>query len=459
VLENFIASGPPIYQQFVMERLERTIKMGNRKRPPTSLEIASAFTKNPIEMPVFFYTGTISHFGDSQTSAGEIISTVYGDSRVNRDPGCSIFLCSRTMEQMTPLGSGRTSLMDAVFEYEALLENKGMDWLEIKDDVPWCIVFRKELFSPWIERPVNLELYYTQIMDGMERGTYICDDPERVALILAQRYYIQHGHIFDRNKLLRQVQLNPLAGMESISDQEWIDAVENVFKLTEFSRKTVSIEEMKIETVSFARSRWPLEFSRKFMNCSVDANGQLYKSVTVLVNADGVYVMQASKAANRAGSYDREIFKIPFVQFANISVVSPATNGKQSNCTITSVFDGFSSYTVYSDDAVLFHETVEYMYKGSCFRSKYVMASCAYKAPGDAATFLSFDQGDLIILPKIWAEADNGGWCTGICERTKKSGDFPSANVFVLPSVSRPDANVLALFSKYASQRRTTSGL
>lgn len=39
VLENFIAAGPPIYQQFVMERLERTIKMGMRKRPPTSLEV------------------------------------------------------------------------------------------------------------------------------------------------------------------------------------------------------------------------------------------------------------------------------------------------------------------------------------------------------------------------------------------------------------------------------------
>lgn len=93
----------------------------------------------------------------------------------------------------------------------------------------------------------------------------------------------------------------------------------------------------------------------------------------------------------------------------------------------------------------------------------------------------SFDVGDLVVVDKIWADADQDGWCNGLCERTERKvrhssvltrsgptarhrrnglwltlwvslmlqGDFPSANVFVLPHTTRPDEDVLKMFAAY----------
>ncbi len=38
------------------------------------------------------------------------------------------------------------------------------------------------------------------------------------------------------------------------------------------------------------------------------------------------------------------------------------------------------------------------------------------------------------------------GWCKGTCERTGKTGDFPSEAVYVLPTMDHPTAEVLVRF-------------
>lgn len=41
----------------------------------------------------------------------------------------------------------------------------------------------------------------------------------------------------------------------------------------------------------------------------------------------------------------------------------------------------------------------------------------------------------------------NSGWCVGRCERTSERGDFPAEAVYVLPCLTQPQVDVLALFS------------
>lgn len=41
----------------------------------------------------------------------------------------------------------------------------------------------------------------------------------------------------------------------------------------------------------------------------------------------------------------------------------------------------------------------------------------------------------------------NSGWCVGRCERTGEKGDFPAETVYVLPALSKPPIDILALFS------------
>jgi hypothetical protein len=94
------------------------------------------------------------------------------------------------------------------------------------------------------------------------------------------------------------------------------------------------------------------------------------------------------------------------------------------------------------------------------------MATMPYRAPSNNSSFLSFDTGDVIVLSDIWYKAEQDGWAEGIASKTRAKvwlvvcvelspshgsvqGDFPSANVIVLPSIFKPEADVLAAFKSY----------
>lgn len=58
---------------------------------------------------------------------------------------------------------------------------------------------------------------------------------------------------------------------------------------------------------------------------------------------------------------------------------------------------------------------------------------------GVDSTFLSFSKGDLIILDEHDGEqVMTSGWAHGINDRTKHGGDFPADCVYILPTISRP---------------------
>lgn len=60
-------------------------------------------------------------------------------------------------------------------------------------------------------------------------------------------------------------------------------------------------------------------------------------------------------------------------------------------------------------------------------------------AAGVDSTFLSFSKGDLIILDEHDGEhVMNSGWAHGINDRTKRRGDFPADCVYILPTITRP---------------------
>lgn len=67
-----------------------------------------------------------------------------------------------------------------------------------------------------------------------------------------------------------------------------------------------------------------------------------------------------------------------------------------------------------------------------------------WTAAGVDSTFLSFSKGDLIILDEHDGEhVMNSGWAHGINDRTKQRGDFPADCVYVLPTITRPQYDIV----------------
>lgn len=77
-------------------------------------------------------------------------------------------------------------------------------------------------------------------------------------------------------------------------------------------------------------------------------------------------------------------------------------------------------------------------------------------AAGVDSTFLSFSKGDLIILDEHDGEhVMNSGWAHGVNDRTKQRGDFPADCVYVLPTVTRPQYDLVV--SHLCSLHRSVS--
>lgn len=74
----------------------------------------------------------------------------------------------------------------------------------------------------------------------------------------------------------------------------------------------------------------------------------------------------------------------------------------------------------------------------------YIWMYVLYFAAGVDSTFLSFLKGDLIILDEHDGEhVMNSGWAHGINDRTKLRGNFPADCVYVLPTVTRPQYDIV----------------
>nr|XP_046171326.1 unconventional myosin-VIIa-like [Oncorhynchus gorbuscha]XP_046171327.1 unconventional myosin-VIIa-like [Oncorhynchus gorbuscha] len=90
-------------------------------------------------------------------------------------------------------------------------------------------------------------------------------------------------------------------------------------------------------------------------------------------------------------------------------------------------------------------------------RSKYVVALQDNTNAVGESTFLSFQRGDLILLDQeTGQQVMTSGWAHGVNEWTNQKEDFPADAVYVLPTVTRPQADVVTLVTMTPDQRQET---
>ena len=64
----------------------------------------------------------------------------------------------------------------------------------------------------------------------------------------------------------------------------------------------------------------------------------------------------------------------------------------------------------------------------------------------DSRSFLEFKRGDLIELSKDGVDTIQSSCrCYGLCIRTGKHGEFPAEYVYILPTMTKPPADILVL--------------
>ncbi|KAJ7410761.1 Unconventional myosin-VIIa [Pitangus sulphuratus] len=443
-LRNFINGGPPGYAPYCEERLRRTFANGTRTQPPSWLELQATKSKKPIMLPVTFMDGTTKTLlTDSATTAKELCNSLADKISLKDRFGFSLYIA--LFDKVSSLGSGNDHVMDAVSQCEQYAKEQGAQ----ERNAPWRLFFRKEIFTPWhnpTEDNVATNLIYQQIVRGVKFGEYRCDKEEDLAELASQQYYVDYGSEMVLERLLNLIPsyIPDREITASKTVEKWAQLIIAAHKKGIYTQKRADPKNVKEEVVDFARFKWPLLFSRfyeafKFSGPSLPKN-----DVIVAVNWTGVYFV------------DEQEQVLLELSFPEITAVSSSRGGKLQGQSFTLATIKGDEYTFTSNNAEDIRDLVVTFLEGLRKRSKYVVTLQDNPNPvGEESGFLSFLKGDLIVLDQDTGEqVMNSGWANGLNERTKQRGDFPTDSVYVLPTVTMPPLEIVALVTMTPDQRQ-----
>ncbi|XP_050361931.1 myosin-VIIa [Nymphalis io] len=442
-LRAFIREGPPGYAPYCEDRLKRTFNNGTRNQPPSWLELQATKSKKPIMLPITFMDGnTKTLLADSATTARELCNQLSDKIGLRDQFGFSLYIA--LFDKVSSLGSGGDHVMDAISQCEQYAKEQGAQ----ERNAPWRLFFRKEIFAPWhdpTEDQVATNLIYQQVVRGVKFGEYRCDKEEDLAMIAAQQYYIEYGQDMNTERLYtllpNYIPDYCLTGVEKAVDR-WGALVVTAYKKSYYVKEKIPAYRVKEDVVSYAKFKWPLLFSR-FYEAYRNSGPNLPKNdVIIAVNWTGVYVVD---------DQEQVLLELSFPEITTVS--SQKTNKVFTQTFSLSTVRG-EEFTFQSPNAEDIRDLVVYFLEGLKKRSKFVIALQDYKAPGEGSSFLTFQKGDLIVLEEdsTGESVLNNGWCIGRCERSMERGDFPAETVYVLPALSKPPPDILALFCQEGAQ-------
>ncbi|XP_017574409.1 unconventional myosin-VIIa isoform X1 [Pygocentrus nattereri] len=448
-LRAFINVGPPGYAPYCEERLRRTFVNKTRTQPPSWLELQATKSKKPIMLPVTFMDGTTKTLlTDSATTAKELCNSLADKIGLKDRFGFSLYIA--LFDKVSSLGSGKDHVMDAVSQCEQYAKEQGAQ----ERNAPWRLFFRKEIFTPWHNPSgdsVATNLIYQQIVRGVKFGEYRCDREEDLAELASQQYYVEYGVDILQDRLLSLIpSYIPDREISSARTMDkWAQVIIATHKKGIYTQKRFNPQRVKEEVVDFARFKWPLLFSRfyeafKFSGPSLPKN-----DVIVAVNWTGVYFV------------DEQEQVLLELSFPEITAVSSSRGGKLQGQSFTLATVKGDEYTFTSNNAEDIRELVVTFLDGLRKRSKFVVALVdSHNTVGQDSSFLSFSKGDLILLDEHTGEhVLTSGWAHGVNDRTKKRGAFPADSVYVLPTVTRPQYDIVALVTMSKDQRKDSISL
>uniref|UniRef100_A0A3B4B2F7 Uncharacterized protein n=1 Tax=Periophthalmus magnuspinnatus TaxID=409849 RepID=A0A3B4B2F7_9GOBI len=419
-LQSFIQFAPGGYSSYCAERLRRTVLNGVRTEPPAWLELQATKTKKPIVVTLMLLDGrSMTLSVDSASTSKEICQMVANKIKLQDTFGFSLYVA--LYEKVFALGCGREHLMDAISQCEQEVKRRGGQ----EQHAPWRLVFRKEIFTPWhdcSQDDVSTSLIYKQIIHGLKFGEYQTAKQDDLVDLAAKHVYIQHGSNSSPSDVKEAVQecINSTL-LEAKSEAKWIQMVSTAHSQV----RTLSAEEVKAQTVDYARNMWPMLFSRFFEVAKLSGPTLPKNKFIVAVNWTGITFLDER---------ERRLLNLTYPEVTGVN--GKATGQKVSLVTLR------GDFTLSGSRADGMAELVTMFLSGLTERSQYAVAL----KDGDRAddpTLLRFKKGELIIIVKDNEFSQQRGWIKGQNANSGKTGAVPLDAILILPTLTKPTNEVM----------------
>ncbi|XP_040613950.1 unconventional myosin-VIIb isoform X2 [Mesocricetus auratus] len=437
-LLNFLGQGPASYGPFCAERLQRTFSNGVRAEPPTWLELQAVKSKKHIPIQVVLATGgSLTVSVDSASTSGEICQHIAQKQGLRDRLGFSLQIAA--YDKFWSLGSDCDHVMDAVAQCEQLAQERG----ESQRQAPWRIYFRKEFFTPWHdsrEDPVSTELIYSQVLRGVWSGEYSFEKEEELVALLARHCYVQLGASV-KSDAVRELLPScvPSKLYRTKPPEKWASIVTAAHAKAPYTQSKAAPLAVKEQTVEAARVLWPLLFSRLFEVTTLSGPRLPKTQLILAINWKGMCFLDRK---------ERMLLELTFAEVMGLIANRDAPGGQRMLLSTL-----HEEYEFLSPSSVAIAELVALFLGGLKERSVFAMALQDRKATDDA-TLLPFKKGDLLILTKKQGLLASENWVLGQNDRTGKTGLVPTAYLYIIPSLTKPSAQLLSLLAMSPEKRK-----
>ncbi|KAB1278758.1 Unconventional myosin-VIIb [Camelus dromedarius] len=438
-LLNFIGQGPAGYGPFCAERLRRTCANGVRTEPPASLELQAVKSKKHIPVHVTLATGeSLTVTVDSASTSREVCLHIARKQGLSDHLGFSLQVA--VYDKFWSLGSGRDHVMDAVAQCEQLARERGGS----ERQAPWRLYFRKEFFTPWHnsrEDPVSTQLIYRQVLHGVRSGEYSFEKEEELVELLAQHCYVQLGATAGREAI--QVLLPSCVSSKLYRTKPpdtWASLVTAAHTKAPYTQKRATPLAVQEQVVDTARLQWPLLFSRLFEVTTLSGPRLPKTQLILAVNWKGLYFLDQK---------EKMLLELSFLEIMSLITDREALGGQK--LLLSTLHE--EEHEFRSPSSVAIAELVALFLEGLKERSVFTMALQDRKATDDV-TLLPFKKGDLLILTKKQGLLASENWTLAQNDRTGKTGLVPTACLYIIPTVTKPSAQLLSLLAMSPEKRK-----
>ncbi|XP_061549605.1 unconventional myosin-VIIa-like isoform X2 [Phycodurus eques] len=435
-LESFVRTGPNGYAEYCSKRLRRIQANGERKELPCWVELQAAKAKEPIEVTVTLTDGrTVSVQLDSASTSAEVCQAAADKIHLRDTYGFSLYI--RLFDKMWSLGNCGEHALDAVSQCEQEMRRRGKQ----EKDAPVQFTIRKELFTPWhdcSEDSVSTDLIYKQVIQAVKSGEYASEQEDEYIQIATKHYYIQFGAAYSKENARRVVEdciAIPL--IENKSMAKWIQLISSAYLQGDYTKGTMSKENVKGELVDSARVDWPLHFS-KFYEVTKMSGPTLAKSRFVMaVNWSGIFFMDGQ---------DKKLLELPYLEVQQVTKLS------EQSVSVATVRGEFVLMCGKADDmAALVAQNLS----GLRARSAFALAHHDCNRSDDPR-FLVCKQGDLLLVENDRGYSSDKNLVKATNQKTNISGAIHKDAFTFLPTLSRPTDDMLELLSPSQSKSSAT---